>query len=75
MTTTQGLIHFTAECLVCGASVAARNAQAWAHNHARHTGHNVELSLGWLVKGDPVSPPPAKPKPINLADALKRSLR
>lgn len=50
--TRQSLIHYTAGCLTCGASVGARNAQAWAHNHAATTGHDVELSLGWLVTTD-----------------------
>lgn len=53
--TQQGLIHYTAGCLECDASVDARNAQAWAHNHSRRTGHAVELSLGYRVtcKGKP----------------------
>lgn len=52
--TKQGLIHYTAGCLECEASVAARNAQAWAHNHARRTGHAVELQLGYRVTCDDV---------------------
>lgn len=47
--TRQGLIHYTAGCLGCGASIVARNAQAWAHNHSRRTGHSVELQLGYKV--------------------------
>lgn len=63
MSTRQGLIHYTAGCLHCSASVVARNAQAWAHNHARRTGHPVELSLGWRVTciGEP-EPPKSKGK-------------
>jgi hypothetical protein len=49
---TQNLIHYTAGCLTCGASVAARNATAWAHNHANRHGHRVELSLGYIVYCD-----------------------
>ena len=52
MTTRQALTHHTAGCFTCGASVDARNALAWAHNHVRHNpGHTVELSLGYFVKG------------------------
>lgn len=47
--TRQGLIHFTAACLECEAQVVARNAQAWAHNHSRRSGHAVELQLGYRV--------------------------
>lgn len=45
----QRLTHYTAGCFDCGASVSAKNAQAWAHQHVRKTGHRVELSLGWNV--------------------------
>lgn len=57
-TTHQGLIHYTAGCLECSAEIVARNAQAWAHNHSRRTGHAVELSLGWRVtcEGAPEKP-------------------
>lgn len=48
----QGLIHYTAGCLECDASVVARNAQAWAHQHANKTGHAVELQLGYRVTCD-----------------------
>lgn len=47
--TRQSLIHYSAGCLDCGAQCGARNAQAWAHNHARHHGHKVELGLGYVV--------------------------
>lgn len=46
---TQGLIHYAAYCS-CGASCIAKNAQAWAHQHAnRNPGHTVELQLGYRV--------------------------
>jgi len=45
----QSLIHHTAGCLDCSAQCGSRNAQAWAHNHARHHGHKVELALGYVV--------------------------
>lgn len=45
----QTLVHYTAGCFDCGASLSARNAQAWAHQHVQKTGHSVELSLGWMV--------------------------
>lgn len=47
--TRQGLIHHTADCLECDASIVARNAKAWAHKHSRQTGHAVELQLGYRV--------------------------
>lgn len=47
--TRQFLTHHTAGCFTCGASVDARNALAWAHNHVRRTGHKVELSLGYSI--------------------------
>lgn len=47
----QSLIHYTAVCHNCPAHVDARNAQAWAHQHAnRNPGHKVELQLGYTVK-------------------------
>lgn len=63
--TRQGLIHFTAGCLQCEAQVVARNAQAWAHNHSRRTGHAVELQLGYRVtcEGAPEPPKPKVRKP------------
>lgn len=45
----QYLTHYSAGCFDCGASCGAKNAQAWAHQHVRKTGHRVELSLGWQV--------------------------
>lgn len=54
----QVLIHHTAGCLDCGASVDARNALAWAHNHANKHRHRVELSLGYTVS----KPTPAQHK-------------
>jgi len=54
VSTRQGLIHYTASCLECEAGVVARNAQAWAHSHARTTGHAVELQLGYRVTSDDV---------------------
>lgn len=50
MTTRQGLIHFWAKCNQCEAECNARNAQAWAHNHCRKTGHRVEFQIAALVK-------------------------
>lgn len=47
--TKQGLIHYGAACLECAASMTARNAQEWAHDHALRTGHAVELQLGYRV--------------------------
>jgi len=49
--TRQGLIHHFANCQTCQKSCDARNALAWAHNHARTTGHPVELQLGYLITG------------------------
>lgn len=46
----QRLIHYHAVCNNCGATVTAKNAQAWAHLHAnRNVGHKVELQLGYSV--------------------------
>jgi hypothetical protein len=46
----QTLIFHTAGCHDCGASVDAKNAVAWAHNHvSRNPGHQVELSLGYQI--------------------------
>lgn len=51
MATRQILTHYTAGCFTCGKSVAAKNAQAWAHNHVRHNPtHVVELTLAWNVR-------------------------
>ncbi len=45
----QSLIHYAAYC-TCGAECVARNALAWAHNHAnRNPGHAVELQLGYYI--------------------------
>ena len=52
--TTQSLIHYSAQCFDCDKRCDARNAQAWAHNHARMHGHRVELSLAWQVRPDAV---------------------
>ncbi|MDX2094342.1 MAG: hypothetical protein SFW64_00120 [Alphaproteobacteria bacterium] len=46
----QTLIHHTAHCFDCGKQVDARNALAWAHNHANRYGHAVELQLGYRIK-------------------------
>lgn len=52
-TSRQTLIHHTAGCHTCGASVDARNALAWAHNHVRRNpGHFVDLSLGYAVRSN-----------------------
>lgn len=54
--TKQGLIHHSAICHDCSKTCDARNALAWAHNHARTTGHAVELQLGYRVtSGDAIS--------------------
>ena len=50
MTVRQTLIFHSAGCHTCGATVSARNAQAWASNHVRHNpGHFAEVSLGFAV--------------------------
>jgi hypothetical protein len=52
----QSLTHHTAGCFTCGASVDARNALAWAHNHANHNpGHQVELAMGYFIVNDGAS--------------------
>lgn len=53
--TKQGLIHHHAGCLECDKTCDARNALAWAHNHARTTGHAVELQLGYRVSNGGVA--------------------
>lgn len=50
--TKSGLTHHTALCHDCDAQVNARNAMAWAHNHARQHGHNVELQLAYRISCD-----------------------
>lgn len=60
MASKTGLIHYTAGCLTCDASIVARNAMAWAHNHARRHGHAVEVQLGYRVSCD--SPDVARPR-------------
>lgn len=48
--TRQLLIHHSAGCHTCGASINVRNALVWAHNHVRrHPDHHVELSLGYSI--------------------------
>lgn len=39
--TYQKLDWATATCSECDARCDAKNAQAWAHNHARKTGHGT----------------------------------
>ncbi len=39
--TYQTLSEISATCVVCEARCDARNAQVWAHTHARMTGHVV----------------------------------
>ncbi len=52
----QSLTHHTAGCFTCGAAVDARNALAWAHNHAnRNPGHRIELALGYLITTDDIA--------------------
>jgi hypothetical protein len=34
----------------CGGEINSASADTWAENHARRTGHTVELRMGWLVK-------------------------
>lgn len=45
----QRLTHHVALCYDCGATCSAKNAQAWAHQHARRHGHAVELQLAFHV--------------------------
>lgn len=47
--TKQALIHYSAICYGCDARCDAKNAQVWAHNHARNHNHEVELQLAWRV--------------------------
>lgn len=53
---TQGLFHFMAYCHDCPARCEARNAQAWAHNHANKHRHAVSLDLGWRIEPDAAPP-------------------
>lgn len=53
--TKQGLIHHYAACIECDKVCEARNALAWAHNHARTTGHAVELQLAYRVSNGGVA--------------------
>lgn len=39
--TRQWLVTIQANCLTCNAYCEARNAQAWAHNHARKNPHHA----------------------------------
>ena len=48
--TYQTLIEISAKCTQCEDSCYARNAQAWAHHHARKTGHSVYVSPIFRVK-------------------------
>lgn len=46
----QVLVSHRSHCLNCGASIDARNAQAWATLHVkRNPGHVVETVLGYRV--------------------------
>lgn len=47
--TDQSLIEYSARCDQCGAKCYAKNAQVWAHQHARNTRHTVKLELGYMV--------------------------
>lgn len=62
--TRQDLTHYVAACQDCADRCEKRNAQAWAHNHARGHGHRVALELGYLVtfRSEPINPP-ATPTP------------
>jgi hypothetical protein len=40
----QTLSEISATCVVCEARCDARNAQVWAHTHARMTGHVVYVA-------------------------------
>lgn len=48
--TYQTLIEISAQCTICDDGCIARNAQAWAHHHARKTGHSVYVSPIFRVK-------------------------
>lgn len=49
----QVLIHHTAGCHDCSASVASRNAQVWASNHVKaNPTHHVEVTLGYSVRAE-----------------------
>jgi hypothetical protein len=65
MSTRQRLIHHEATCMGCDATCSARNVVAWAHNHARRTGHQVAFETGFVVS--PAGAPPAA-KPGGRAD-------
>lgn len=41
------LVHAQAECVTCGATFDARNAQGLAAQHARRYGHHVTGELGY----------------------------
>jgi hypothetical protein len=45
------LIHHVAICSDCGAQCDARNAMAWAHQHARKNDHSVVVEVGYHVTG------------------------
>ncbi len=45
----QTLSDIAASCVICDARCDARNAQAWAHGHARKTGHVVYFAPVYKV--------------------------
>lgn len=49
---TQLLDRGTASCIEqpCEARCDAKNATAWAHQHAKKTGHTVMLEMSYFVK-------------------------
>lgn len=46
----QTLMDINAHCTFCDARCDARNAQAWAHQHAKMTGHVVYFSPVFKVE-------------------------
>lgn len=46
----QKLSDISATCVVCDARCDARNAQAWAHQHAKKTGHVVYFAPIYRVE-------------------------
>lgn len=45
----QNLSDIAATCVVCDARCDARNAQVWAHAHAKKTGHVVYVAPVYKV--------------------------
>lgn len=47
--TSQTSTDGAAQCLDCDAGHTGKTTGAWAHNHARMTGHSVALTFGYIV--------------------------